>query len=142
MYRISKEFKFEMAHRLSKHLGNCHNIHGHSYTVIVGLKSNSLDENGMIIDFSELKHAIENDHLNELDHALVLSEEDSNLNEVIKEIDPKIKIQVFYFEPTAEHLSKFLYNGIKVFTALPPDVMLDYVTVYETETSQATYSED
>ncbi|HEU4716904.1 MAG TPA: 6-carboxytetrahydropterin synthase, partial [Bacteroidia bacterium] len=31
--RVSKVFRFEMAHALSGHDGPCKNIHGHSYSL-------------------------------------------------------------------------------------------------------------
>ena len=38
MIRITKEFKFEMAHALHAYDGLCKNIHGHSYRLWVTLK--------------------------------------------------------------------------------------------------------
>jgi len=33
--KIAKEFKWEMGHRLPEHFGQCKNIHGHSYKMLV-----------------------------------------------------------------------------------------------------------
>ena len=58
MYHLAKEFKFAMGHRLSKHMGLCKNFHGHNYTVGVGVRSNQLNDNGMVMDFSHLKAVV------------------------------------------------------------------------------------
>jgi len=52
--KISKEFKWEMSHRLPFHKGLCQNIHGHTYKLRLDLVG-SLDENGMLIDFYDLE---------------------------------------------------------------------------------------
>jgi len=38
MIRITKEFKFEMAHALHGYDGLCKNIHGHSYKLWVSIR--------------------------------------------------------------------------------------------------------
>ena len=38
MIRITKEFKFEMAHALHGYDGLCKNIHGHSYKLWVTIR--------------------------------------------------------------------------------------------------------
>ncbi len=53
---------FEAAHRLPKHTGKCARLHGHSYRIRVVLKGEIL-ESGMVIDFQEVKDAID-----QLDH--------------------------------------------------------------------------
>ena len=54
MIRITKEFKFEMAHALHGYDGLCKNIHGHSYRMIVEFEG-ELDEQGMVIDFYDVE---------------------------------------------------------------------------------------
>ena len=65
MIRITKEFKFEMAHALYGYDGLCKNIHGHSYRMWVTIKGKVLEKNnhtknGMVIDFGDLKKIINN----------------------------------------------------------------------------------
>lgn len=35
MFRVSKEFSFDMAHILDGHDGKCRNLHGHTYKLQV-----------------------------------------------------------------------------------------------------------
>ena len=60
MIRITKEFKFEMAHALHGYDGLCKNIHGHSYKLWVTIRGAVLNErthkkDGMVMDFAFLK---------------------------------------------------------------------------------------
>ena len=56
MIRITKEFKFEMAHALYGYNGLCKNIHGHSYRLWVTIRGEVRHEkahqkDGMVMDF-------------------------------------------------------------------------------------------
>jgi len=154
MYRISKEFTFAMAHRLSCHKGACKNIHGHNYRIIVGVKSEKLNDEGMVIDFSDLK-IIVGSFLDTMDHALMLNEVDEELTKKIKEVFPTFKVIKVPFEPTAENMAREIFEHVSQsldnmwrfeHTGHPldkiPDFKIDYITVYETDTSEATYSLD
>jgi len=56
MYKVEKRFTIPIGHRLSKHKGYCKNLHGHNFVVLIGVKSEKLNENDMVIDFSDLKN--------------------------------------------------------------------------------------
>ncbi len=139
MYKVSKEFTFAMGHRLSFHKGACKNFHGHNYKVIVGVKSETLDINGMVIDFSNLK-AIVNGFLDTMDHALMVNEVDKEFVQKVKEIFPFMKIIETPFDPTAENMAREIFMNVRPTLKQMFVGDIDYVTVYETDTSQATYS--
>jgi 6-pyruvoyltetrahydropterin/6-carboxytetrahydropterin synthase len=75
MYRIMKEFHFSASHQLS-HLPKghqCARLHGHNYVVVVELASASLNADGFVRDYAELKalkryidEAFDHRHLNEV----------------------------------------------------------------------------
>jgi len=142
MYKIAKEFSFAMAHRLSRHTGLCKNLHGHNYKVIVGLKSETLDDHGMVMDFADLKGIVKN-YIKDLDHALMVNEIDDGYIEVLKDIMPFLKVVEVTYEPTAENMCRELFNHIKKeVSKYINNVEVDYVTIYETDTSFATYCEE
>ena len=63
LIRITKEFKFEMAHALMGYDGLCRNIHGHSYGLNVTVAGYPIDEEGhpklgMVMDFGDLKKIV------------------------------------------------------------------------------------
>ena len=142
MYSLAKEFKFTMGHRLSLHKGLCKNFHGHNYIIIVGVKSKDLNENGMVIDFSHLK-AVVSGFLDGMDHALMLNETDEDLINSIKEVFPDMKIIRTPFEPTAENMAREIYDHVGLaLEKMYPNVKMDYVTVYENDSSMASYDDN
>ena len=137
MYKIEKRFTFPMGHRLSKHKGRCFSMHGHNFTVLVGIKAPKLDANDMVMDFSELK-IIVGQILDELDHCLLLNIDDQEMGKKLKEMN--MRVMFVNNDPTAERLAEKLYMSLtKIFSKTHPYVIMDYVTVYENENSKATY---
>lgn len=144
MYRIEKKFTLPIGHRLSKNKGRCFSLHGHNIDVYVGLKAETLDDQDMIIDFSELKKLVFA-ILDEYDHTLLLSSSDKIS---MKTLEDELNIRVKIFDhkgsdPTAERLSEQLFNRLDtLFRSMSAYFYLEYVTVYENENSKATYSID
>jgi 6-pyruvoyltetrahydropterin/6-carboxytetrahydropterin synthase len=141
MYKIEKRFTFPMGHRLSKHQGRCFSMHGHNFTVMVGLKSELLNTNDMVMDFSDLKQLVA-DYFDELDHCLLLNEIDSDIAKNAEKMGMRVKLVPH--DPTAEKLAEDIYHHVELQLALREDLVIvkvDYVTVYENENSKATYSE-
>jgi 6-pyruvoyltetrahydropterin/6-carboxytetrahydropterin synthase len=144
MYRIEKRFTFPMGHRLSKHSGRCHSIHGHNFTVLVGLKAEQLNADDMIIDFSDLK-SVAGAVLDNYDHKLLVNKNDASWMEPLaKELG--LRASIFDHEdhdPTAERLSEQIFLKLdEIFSNLFEHFVVDYVTVFENENSKATYSKD
>lgn len=140
MYKIEKKFTVPIGHRLKKHDGRCHSIHGHNFTILVGLEAHELNDNDMIIDFSDLKRLV-NSVLDEYDHTLLVNKEDESwVKPLVDKLGIRFKVfDDFDHDPTAEKLSEKLYYDIQdVLT--PMNICVDYVTVYENENSKATYS--
>jgi len=73
--RITKEFKFEAAHRLvipGVDTGKCFNIHGHSYVMKVSLFSPFPNTtSGMIMNYVDLKRIVNENVVDILDHSLL-----------------------------------------------------------------------
>jgi len=142
MYRISKDFSFSMGHRLSCHDGLCKNFHGHNYTVVVGLRSEKLNPNGMIMDFSDFK-AIGKHYFKEFDHAMMINKSDVDKFMVLQKQMPFLKVLVVDYEPTAENMARDIYFYFaKEITKYSNDAQMDHVTIFETDKSQASYSQD
>lgn len=65
MYEVRKSFEISAAHRLSlDYESKCSGLHGHNWQIEVACKSNELDQNGMVVDFTHIKKVIEE----QLDH--------------------------------------------------------------------------
>lgn len=64
---VSKEFKFSASHVLPKHPSLCSNLHGHNWTLFVFVRGPIDPETGMVIDYADIKNAVE-PIIRELDH--------------------------------------------------------------------------
>ncbi|MDD2562641.1 MAG: 6-carboxytetrahydropterin synthase [Salinivirgaceae bacterium] len=133
--RITKEFSFEMSHLLTNHLGGCKNIHGHSYkffVTIIGTPNmeEGNPQNGMLIDFGELKKIINRLIVHPLDHALMVSKS-SYEGTFLEQYTGKVIVK--NFEPTCENLVSEFAAIIK--NELPEHVQLHSLKLYETATS-------
>lgn len=103
--KISKEYRWEMGHRLPFHKGLCKNIHGHSYKMSVEI-TGSVNKNGMIIDFFDLNKIIK-PIISKYDHAFLCWEGDKKVGEFLKR--NKLKFVIVKYQSTVENIcSDFL----------------------------------
>ena len=140
MVRITKEFKFEMAHALHGYDGLCKNIHGHSYKLCVTVKGEIKKDkgnpkDGMVLDFDVLKSIVKPEIINKYDHSLVL-----NANSPHSEIDLSAFEKVFFlpYQPTSENLVTDF--ALKIKSKLPEGIGLYKVVLSETATSFAEWN--
>ena len=71
MYTVRTEECFDSAHFLAGYDGKCKNIHGHRWRVVLEVSKENLDDGGMVIDFTDLKHELKN-FADTLDHAFII----------------------------------------------------------------------
>lgn len=89
MYRIKKRIEISGAHSLTlDYESKCQNLHGHNWLIDIYLKSNNLNSNGMVVDFTHIKKVISD----KLDHKYI--------NEI------------FDFNPTAENIAKWICDTL------------------------------
>jgi 6-pyruvoyltetrahydropterin/6-carboxytetrahydropterin synthase len=100
--KISKEFRWEMGHRIPVHEGLCKNVHGHSYKMIVEI-SGKIGKNGMIIDFYDLGKIIE-PIIERYDHAFMCWEQDEKLKQFL--INNEMKRVIVPYHSTVENICK------------------------------------
>ncbi|HTZ33590.1 MAG TPA: 6-carboxytetrahydropterin synthase QueD [Methylomirabilota bacterium] len=122
MFQVSVEETFSSGHALRGYKGKCENPHGHNYRVQVTLEGPQLDNIGLLIDFTQLKHVMR-DVIRRLDH------------QFINDLEPFTTIN-----PSAENMAKYFYDEIgSQLTNLPPGAHLSHVIVWETDTAMARY---
>ena len=140
--RITKEFKFEMAHALYGYDGLCANIHGHSYRLWVTVRGDVKKENkhikdGMVMDFTDLKSIIKPTIIKKYDHSLVLNATSPHANLDLSAFD---KVYYLPYQPTSENLVTDFANSITFL--LPENVELLKVVLSETVSSFAEWNSE
>ena len=141
MFYLKRHFTFAGGHRLSKHDGRCFSIHGHNYDVWVTVKSPELNENDMVMDFTELKTHV-NPLIDEFDHCLVVNECDQNLVEPFAKKGMRVMV-IGVFDPTAEKMAEQIFKTLQgIFTRSYNDIKVHEVEVFENVKSSAIYRED
>jgi 6-pyruvoyltetrahydropterin/6-carboxytetrahydropterin synthase len=155
---IQKEIEFDAGHRVPNHESKCRNPHGHRYRVLVSLEGEIVEEEGaadegMLIDFSNVKNLLVNLVHDPLDHGFIVYEGDQELLEAFSWYDevtgikegpiggPAWKIIRFPYIPTAENLAIWIWEQLEepVEDYWRGNLRLLDVEVYETPTSAASY---
>ena len=94
MYEIKIIEEFSGAHNLRNYKGKCEELHGHNWRVEVVLYKSTLNSQGMVLDFKELKDKVKR-VLSGMDH--------KHLNNLI------------YFKrknPTSENIARFIHDKL------------------------------
>lgn len=121
-WTLEKEFSFEASHQLPDHDGKCARLHGHSWRGRLVCRESSLQtsgpKSGMLVDFGEMKAAIEDVLENKLDHY--------HLNDSLE-----------MRAPTSEAVAKWIFEKLK--SKLP---LLVAVIIEETCSTRCTYEPD
>jgi len=137
--RVTKIFRFEMAHALWGYDGLCKNIHGHSYVLKITVSGtpigNPADKKlGMVIDFGDLKRVVNKYIVDVFDHSLVLSKNapTDKFDDIREMFDRRTW---FDFQPTAENMVVYFADILQA--QLPSTVKLQSVRLYETVNSYA-----
>jgi 6-pyruvoyltetrahydropterin/6-carboxytetrahydropterin synthase len=107
MFRVTREIKFCYGHRLLNYEGKCRHLHGHNGRAIITIESATLDERGMVMDFSEIKRVVSGWIDERLDHRMILRRDDPVVP-VLEELgEPMHLLDV---NPTAENVAKLIYD--------------------------------
>ena len=115
MYKINKQFSFSASHILDKLPDDhpCARLHGHNYVVTIHLRSEELNDYGLVRDYKDLNFVKE--YLDRtLDHRY--------LNDIIPN------------HPTAENMARYLFD---IFSEKLPELYA--VEVSETPKTSAIY---
>ncbi|MBN7772921.1 6-carboxytetrahydropterin synthase QueD [Clostridium aminobutyricum] len=139
MYILKTEHSFDSAHFLAGYKGNCSNIHGHRWRVVIEVESPTLQTNhqlnGMVVDFGELKQEIKAE-VDLLDHAFIIEKGTLKSKTIEALTEEGFQIIVMEFRPTAENFAKYFYDRMK-----ERGYQVKSATVYETPNNCASYEE-
>lgn len=124
---ITKIFRFEAAHRLPDHDGQCRNLHGHTYKVEITISGNiqtSGPQNGMVLDFGHISKIWKSRLEPRLDHQY--------LNETIDPTPTAERLSIVISTVMTDGLNRLSVEGLELIS----------VRVWETETAYAEYFGD
>ncbi len=136
--RLTKEFKFEMAHALKGYDGLCRNIHGHSYELLVTVTGVPVSDKastklGMVMDFGDLKYIVRGCIIDEFDHSLVLNKE--SVDDFKPDAEMFGRTILVDYQPTSENMLIDFVARLK--PLMPANVKLHHLLLRETVTSYA-----
>ena len=114
MLTITRKLEFDAGHRIPDHKSQCRNLHGHRYTLEITLVGAVIEEegssdNGMIMDFSDVKTLAKQHLVDVWDHALLAYEKDTAVLEFLASL-PGHKTVVIDRIPTVENLARTAFD--------------------------------
>ena len=123
MYTIKVQSHFSAAHNLRGYQGRCEKLHGHNWKVEVEITAEKLNKLGMVCDFKLARQ---------------------KLNKALAGLDHGYLNKLAYFKknnPTSEKIAEYIYNKLKKIIR-EEGIILRKVSVWETEDSQASFSQE
>lgn len=133
MLTVSKQCVFDAAHVLTNHAGQCKNLHGHTYRVVVEV-AELPEGSDMVIDFKDLKQVLREVVVERFDHAFMYHDASASECEIAAVIAKHgMKSVGLPFRTTAENLARHFFR------ALQERVNVASVRVYETPESCAEF---
>ena len=141
--QITTRLEFDAGHRIPCHKSQCRNLHGHRYAIEITLsgdiiKNEGASENGMVMDFSDVKAIARKSVVDVWDHAFLVYQGDSEVLAFLNSL-PDHKTVVMGTVPTAENMAaeafRILKNEYRDFYG--NHLKLERVRLYETPNSWA-----
>lgn len=133
MFTVARDFSFSYGHRLYRYEGKCRRLHGHNAEVRVEIAVEELNEQGMALDFTQLKETVGKWIDDELDHRVFLDKDDPLAKALLDVGEPVVLTDG---NPTAERLAALLYAYVR-----SKGLNVTRVDFWETKNCRATYSE-
>lgn len=136
--QITRRLEFDAGHRIPDHNSQCRHLHGHRYAIEITLsgqviKAAGQSDNGMVMDFSEVKALAKRHLVDAWDHAFLAYRGDEAVVSFLASINGH-KTVLLDHVPTAENLASI------AFATLAPvyrdqfdnQLRLERIRIYET----------
>ncbi|MDF2861519.1 MAG: queD [Achromobacter mucicolens] len=116
MISVTRRLEFDAGHRIPDHRSQCRNLHGHRYVLEITLTGDVVQapgesDNGMVMDFSEIKHVAKTHIVDVWDHAFLVFEGDTAVRGFLDTL-PGHKTVVLDRIPTAENLATIVFETL------------------------------
>jgi 6-pyruvoyltetrahydropterin/6-carboxytetrahydropterin synthase len=141
--QITTRLEFDAGHRIPDHKSQCRNLHGHRYALEITLSGDIINqektsENGMVMDFSDVKKIARESVVDVWDHAFLVYKDDKTVLDFLNSL-PNHKTVIFPSVPTAENMAfeafRILKNQYK--DTYGNHLKLERVRLFETPNSWA-----
>jgi len=141
--QITTRLEFDAGHRIPSHKSQCKNLHGHRYAIEITLSGDiisreGLSENGMVMDFSDVKKIAKTSIVDVWDHAFLVYQNDLEILQFLNTL-PDHKTVVFPTVPTAENMAAEAFKILKseYHDTYGNHLKLEKVRLYETPNNWA-----
>ncbi|HNU66639.1 MAG: 6-carboxytetrahydropterin synthase QueD [Methylotenera sp.] len=141
--QITTRLEFDAGHRIPCHKSQCKNLHGHRYAIEITLsgdiiKNEHASENGMVMDFSDVKAIAKSALVDVWDHAFLVYQHDTDVLNFLNSL-PQHKTVVFPTVPTAENMAAEAFKILKTKyqDTYGNHLKLEKVRLYETPNNWA-----
>lgn len=110
---ITRRLEFDAGHRIPDHQSQCRHLHGHRYAIEITLSGDIIQasgqaDNGMVLDFSEVKSLAKRHLVDAWDHAFFAYRGDRAIVDFLATL-PGHKTVLLDSIPTAENLAAIAY---------------------------------
>ena len=140
---ITRRLEFDAGHRIPNHNSQCKHLHGHRYAIEITLSGDIIttegqSEQGMVMDFSDVKRIAKEKVVDEWDHAFLVYRGDRAVCDFLASM-PGHKTVVLDVVPTAEHLAQAAFDILNAAyrDMYGNNLRLERVRLYETPNNWA-----
>ncbi|MFH1494590.1 MAG: 6-carboxytetrahydropterin synthase QueD [Pseudomonadota bacterium] len=140
---ITRRLEFDAGHRIPNHNSQCRHLHGHRYAIEITLSGQIIDtegvsEQGMVMDFSEVKTIAQEAVVNQWDHAFLVYRGDAAVVDFLATL-PGHKTVALDVVPTAENLAAIAFRMLDAayVDRFANQLLLERVRLYETPNNWA-----
>lgn len=141
--QITTRLEFDAGHRIPSHKSQCKNLHGHRYAIEITLSGDIItqvdaSENGMVMDFSDVKAIAKSAVVDVWDHAFLVYQHDLEVLNFLNTLENH-KTVIFPTVPTAENMAS---EAFKILNSKYQDtygnhLKLEKVRLFETPNNWA-----
>jgi 6-pyruvoyltetrahydropterin/6-carboxytetrahydropterin synthase len=136
--QITRRLEFDAGHRIPDHKSQCRHLHGHRYALEITLTGQvknlpGQSDNGMVMDFSEVKMLAKTHVIDVWDHAFLVWREDHAVAGFLATL-PHHKTVIMDAVPTAENLARTAFEILdRVYQAAYGNLIrLERIRLFET----------
>lgn len=141
--QITRRLEFDAGHRIPSHTSQCRHLHGHRYAIEITLSgeiitTDGISEQGMIMDYSEVKRIAKEQLVDAWDHAFLVYRNDKVVLDFLNSL-PNHKTVVLEVPPTAENLAMLAFRLLDSAYrhSYGNNLQLERVRIYETPNNWA-----